>query len=1013
MKQVIKTRQKPLTGIGRSGTGLPSVWLFVLLLLLVAGGCTQTDVEENVIPPHALKDVDASFNLNVLASQPPVTRSVTFTPDGTIESDTLTVGVNDSVQTRASSSLTNEEENRIASLWVGQYDAATGTRLFSQYIASMSGNTVNLKLKQSANGSNSHVYFIPNAGDLGEIANEETLKKHTLPYASTDAGLPDGNLCKMFGIWSGPVSENGVRDISVDLTRLLAKITFTYSIGSDFQFTPSVVQLKNAPSLSQVEAPKAQLTTDNRYKTYAGTASPSGATVYWYLPENMAGIVSGDNAVESDKQKTGKGVMNATCIELTGDAVQGGVTYRDVTFRFYPGSDMNNYNILRNAHYMMTVTLVGIDVSDERISVGTIPDIEVTGENMPAKKGGEKEVQITARPGQPWVFEMPSWLSAVLDSKEIKPGATIAHQGPAKVVFKAVEANPRAESRDTTFTIKVGEKDQTITIVQDGATLTKGGDISLDAAVNSEGSSTFTATEGLQWSAVLNDGDGWLGWSATNPGTSGNEAPAGAQALNVKATTSNPSAQTRSGKIVVKAGASRGDDTYDKLKQEITITQAGSTVTGSTQTVAAVAANDLTSTFTATPGLDWTASVINGSWITLNTTSGGPTTGSTEDISYNVAVNPTSSIRKDAITVQAGNAEDGPTGTITVTQAAASLTANVNKANLAAITDDSGTLTYQATAGLPFLITAPDWLNLTGEVSGTTTDGEKTIEYKSKLNLDSVENKGNISVTAGEMVKDVLVTQAGSVFEVSPTILELGKTETSGTITITGTTGLPWTITRQDGTEEISSNSDGGILSNGSNTLAFSATENTGGSRSAKFTIAVEGGYHSKTVEIKQAAAVTGISVRIDQSVLTSYKTIPPDMKAYPPFNADGMNNYHGCNVNETAGTMSGYYTIEIEKGQRPGTATYNVLKEYCTELDKDGRGWRLPTQIELHAMYINRAKIEGSTDASQFVLDYFYISNTIYNGSSAICRLAFKNGGFSYSTRTYPDNTVRCVRDI
>lgn len=503
MKQVIKTRQKPLTGIGRSGAGLPSVWLFVLLLLLVAGGCTQTDVEENVIPPHTLKDVDASFNLNVLASQPPVTRSVTFTPDGTIESDTLTVGVNDSVQTRASSSLTNDQESQIASLWVGQYDATTGTRLFSQYIASMSGNTVNLKLKQSANGSNSHVYFIPNAGDLGEIANEEILKKHTLPYASTDAGLPDGNLCKMVGIWRGNVSENGTKDISVDLTRLLAKITFTYSIGSDFQFTPSVVQLKNAPSLSQVEAPLAQLTTDNTYKTYTGTTNSNGATVYWYLPENMAGIVSDDNAVKSDKQKTGKGVTNATCIELTGDAVQGGVTYRDVTFRFYPGSDMNNYNILRNAHYMMTVTLVGIDVSDERISVGTIPDIEVTGENMPAKKGGEKKVQITARPGQPWVFEMPSWLSAVLDSKEIKPGATITHQGPAQVVFKAVEANPRAERRDTTFTIKVGDKDQTITIVQEGATLTKGEDISLDAAVNSEGSSTFTATEGMQWLASL------------------------------------------------------------------------------------------------------------------------------------------------------------------------------------------------------------------------------------------------------------------------------------------------------------------------------------------------------------------------------------------------------------------------------------------------------------------------------------------------------------------------------
>ncbi len=30
---------------------------------------------------------------------------------------------------------------------------------------------------------------------------------------------------------------------------------------------------------------------------------------------------------------------------------------------------MNNYNIERNYHYVMKVTLVGIDISDERITV--------------------------------------------------------------------------------------------------------------------------------------------------------------------------------------------------------------------------------------------------------------------------------------------------------------------------------------------------------------------------------------------------------------------------------------------------------------------------------------------------------------------------------------------------------------------------------------------------------------------------------------------------------------------
>ena len=222
--------------------------LFVLLLLLsVGGGCTQSFVEEDDIPPHALKDVDAGFTLKVLATRTPVTRSITFTPEGTIESDTLAVGVKDSVQTKAAAPLTEEQESQIASLWVGQYDATTGARLFNQYIPSMTGTTVNLKLKQSQNDSKSHVYFIPNAGDLGAIADETTLKKHTLAYVSSDgAGLPDGNLCHMVGMWEGVVKEGGAKDISVELTRLVAKITFTYSMGADFTFRPTEVKLKNA-----------------------------------------------------------------------------------------------------------------------------------------------------------------------------------------------------------------------------------------------------------------------------------------------------------------------------------------------------------------------------------------------------------------------------------------------------------------------------------------------------------------------------------------------------------------------------------------------------------------------------------------------------------------------------------------------------------------------------------------------------------------------------------------------
>ena len=995
-------------------------WLFVYLILLVAGSCTQTDVEEDDIPLHALKEVDAGFILNVLANRTPVTRSIIFTSEGTIESDTLAVGAKDTVRPKAADPLSEIQESRIASLWVGQYDVATGTRLFNQYIPSMTGTTVNLKLKQSHNGSRSRVYFVSNAGDLGAIATEAILKKHTLTYVSTAEGLPDNNLCKMMGYWEGEVAAGGVRNIMVELTRLIAAITFTYSTSADFTFRPTSLVLKNAPTVSQVEAPTEQLTTGGiSYNTYTGTVNQTGATVYWYLPENMAGTVSGENAVDSEKKKTGQGVTNATCIELTGTAEQGGVTYGDVTFRFYPGSDRNNYDIVRNSRYTMDVTLIGIDVSDERITVGEIPPIVVDPTKMPAKKGGEKEIQITARPGQPWVFDMPAWLSAMLDGQNIPSGATITHQGPANVVFKTVEANPKAENRSVSFNIEVNGVDQEITIVQAGSTLTKGSDISLDAEAGSEGFSSFTATEGLQWLASLS-GDGWLDWSASNPGSSGTEAQDGAQPLKVKATASNPFAQVRSSKITVRAGASVGDAAYTNLKQEITVEQAGSTVLGSEINIAAEGINSQTSSFTATAGLAWVADVTSGNWITFTgATSGNPTTGRVQDITFKAEVNPSSSQRSGEITVRAGDTGTGPTGKITVTQNASSLTAG-DPVTLAATKDATGSLKITGTSGLPLTVTSPSWLEITtNPVPSETVGSEQTVGYKTKeVNLNSTERVAeNISVKAGDITRTVAIKQSGSTFSVSETDLSFEEAGGSKTVKVNGTSGLPWTVSPSAVTSGIvpditSSNADGT-----DQTLTFSATENTGGVRSVTFTIAVTGGDHSKTVEVKQDPVR---SVTIDQSVLQSYYT---QMNAngynwttHPPFDADGTNtaSSHGItNVSLSASpTMTGSYSIQVEKGQKVGTGNYSTQKSYCSGLNDDGTGWRLPTQIELHAMYKNKAAIEGAGGASLFI-SFVYWSSSVYGGNSNNrCILNFNGGNFGYHDTSGNDN-VRCVRDI
>ena len=730
--------------------------LFALLFLLVAGGCTETVVEEDDIPLHAQKEVDAGFILNVQANRTPVTRSITFTPDGTIESDTLAVGTNDSIRTKAAAPLSEMQESQIASLWVGQYDVITGMRLFNQYIPSMTGTTVNLKLKH--NDNRNRVYFISNAGDLGAIATEAILKKHTLAYTSTPEGLPDNNLCKMMGYWEGEVTADGIRDIGVELTRLIATITFTYSIGADFIFRPASVALKNTPTVSQVEAPTEQLTTGGiSYNIYTGTVNQEGATIYWYLPENMAGTVSGENVVDSEKKKTGQGVTNATCIELTGTAVQGGVTYGDVTFRFYPGSDKNNYDIVRNSRYTMDVTLIGIDVFDERITVGGIPPIVVDPTEMPAKKGGEKEIQITARPGQPWVFDMPAWLSALLDSQNIPSGATITYQGPANVIFRAVEANPRAESRSVSFNIEVNGVNQEITIVQAGSTLTKGSDISLEAEAPSESASAFTATEGLQWLASLS-GDGWLDWSASNPGSSGAEAPDGSQPLKVKATASNPFALARSGKITVKAGASVGDAGYTNLTQEIAVLQAGSIVTGSAVNLSAEAVSHQASAFVATAGLDWAANVTNGDWITLiGTTSGNLTTGNAQDITFDVEVNLNSSLRTGEITVRAGDETGGPTGLIIIKQQAStfSTTDAATEIDAAGIATATGSVT--ATSGLEWTVSPETDNGIT--VSPTGGSGDATLTFTAYANLDAPRTGTfTVSVTGANPARTATVT---------------------------------------------------------------------------------------------------------------------------------------------------------------------------------------------------------------------------------------------------------------
>ena len=476
-----------------------------LLLLLVA--CTEAEVIGGNHSGQQTGEVETTFNLEVTPSQSPVTRSITFTAQGSTTVDTLAVGETsltaDTLQTRSATDLPDAQEKKVAGLWIGQYDADGTTLLSHQYIESVTGTKVTAKLV--ATTSNCNIRFVANAGDLGNINTEALLNTTTLPYASTDDGRPASNLFAMTGAWTGSITENtGTTQQTiptVELTRLAAKITFTYKInGTGFSFEPTSVSLKNVPDQSQVGELTTQLSSDVTYGTYTGTTSTTGATMYWYLPENMAG--TGTPSVNSEKEKTGQGVTNPTYIELFGDAVQNGVKYENVAFRFYPGKNENDYNIKRNDHFIMSIDLKGLDISDKRITVGAIPPITVNpAGNFPVLPGDSKDVQITSRAGVVWSLRLPQWLSATIDGQTTPPGSTLTNQGPCKVTFTTTEINSNTTARDQTFTLFLDEKGTqgSFKLIQDPLVFNVIAPTERIAQTGGSLTGSITVSEGFQW----------------------------------------------------------------------------------------------------------------------------------------------------------------------------------------------------------------------------------------------------------------------------------------------------------------------------------------------------------------------------------------------------------------------------------------------------------------------------------------------------------------------------------
>ncbi|WP_289227198.1 BACON domain-containing protein [Parabacteroides goldsteinii] len=901
--------------------------LACFLLTVLYCSCTQNEV---VTGMGKGKEVSTCFHLNVLASTIAQTRSMVITTEGTTEVDSIPVPVG-GPKTRSTTDPGESADRTIQNLWAGQYNEK-GELVANEYFSSLvTQESVNLPLKRLE--ETSHVWVVANAGNLQEKAGTEAdLKALTTSEAFTDKGLPVSNLCLMSGMWSGKITENISEDIQ--LKRSLAKIKFSYSVsGENFSFTPATLELCHVPvSIKYIgDGMPRQLSGDGNFKTYTVTSPGNSGIHYWYIPENPAG--TGNNIEEIPMNKTGEGVSYATCIRLTGKAVQDGVTYSDVVFTLYPGNGNNDYNIIRNGFYTIDIKLTGIDFSDKRVTVGTVPEMQDPN-NLGAEKGATSIFQVTTRPGVKWSFTIPTWLSAVVGDKTYEAGNKLDFIGPYKVQFEALAANPRAEVRETSFT--VGEKD--IYVRQNASSLSVGSSsVSLKAEGSSTGSSTFKATKGLPWAATLaSEWGDWLAWNGVTP-VSGTEATGENEILAVKATSSNPSASSRTGTILLKGGDAISETGDTDLTESISVTQAGASieVTDLTPKLGPEADEKLSDSFVATHDLLWVATVTSGT----------------------------------------------------------------------------------------------DWLSLLTPESGTTGTDSQIINYKTSLNLNASERRGKITVRVGNEIgnshpgpsKVITVAQAGSVFEVSPTVLDLESTVSSGTVIVTGTKGLPWTVNPSVTKNGITPGTTSGITKGGSQTLTFSSTTNIGVAREAIFTIAVTGGNHSKVVKVKQAGLTN--TVTINQELATAYKNSGVNLTSYPPFNHDNGNvtgtgsDYKG---ESSSCTIPIPYTIEVENIQSTKDHKYKdgAAKNYCTS---KGEGWRLPTVIELYAMWTkckgtNSNAADDEEDSKLLgtkFINMWYWSSTVGEGDSSRRTGLHMGNGSIVNGETKYTNYIRCVRDI
>ncbi len=400
------------------------------------------------------------------------------------------------------------------------------------------------------------------------------------------------------------------------------------------------------------------------------------------------------------------------------------------------------------------------------------------------------------------------------------------------------------------------------------------------------GSTTFTVTSNVSWS--VSDNASWLSVSPVSG--SGNST--------LTATyTENTTTVSRVGTITIKDSG---------ITRTVTVTQAAGpvrlTVTPSDRPVPYTSGS---TTFTVTSNVNWSSS-DDVSWLTLNLSGG--TGNATLIASY--TENTAASQRTATITVTGGiPGYTQLTRTVTVTQAGKpTLTVTPSDRQ---VSNNSGSVPFYVTSNVSWNVTDhSSWLT----VSPISGSGNGTLTATYSANSSGDPRVGTITVTDGEIVNTVSVTQSGTELYVSPANRSVSNT--SGKTSFTVTSNASWSVS-----DNVSWLTVSPTKGSGNGTLDAAFTENISANERTGTITVTSGGIIAKAT-VTQAPAPLLITSPFELHV--SYLSGSTTFTIISNVSWNITDNASWLTINPISGSKDGSftatYTMNTNTSQRIGT---------------------------------------------------------------------------------------------